>query len=316
MHSENACSKGKGVAGGGKGNAKGKRNVKGKIGGEEEWRIELPPPVPQRTPFVSLEAQDIPLREDGLWDIAALAACDKPTVYHGALDPALCDPDTWLALSEDDKVIVLMPGERGENHNAFSVKRSGWESGHKQEQHTAAASTFDPEHGSHGVPPVHAARWHARWRLDLQSPATAAIFPSRIPIVADSIMSITNMFYAAPCTRTPLHKDKETSFLLHLQGVKSVLCFSQDEVNLDPRLPAGVKGNGQTQNFSVSGDQAAIFGGERPLTEGGGDKLLHYGGWHHMLAPRDLLVIPAGLYHDIESTEGQCTLSCALRLRY
>ena len=98
--------------------------------------------------------------------------------------------------------------------------------------------------------------------------------------------------------------------------------------------------------------QASVFGAACPSTDGP-DKLLCHGGWYGiiepglcsftsvvgltvmsplLIMPGDLLVIPPGVYHgespilnpkfpssltpvpaDIESMDGECTLSCALR---
>ena len=77
-----------------------------------------------------------------------LASCTEPTVFQGAIPAHLCTVEPWLALTAEVavtnpwcsatfdelrmQVTLLLPGKNSEDHNAFSTKRHGWESGFKQ----------------------------------------------------------------------------------------------------------------------------------------------------------------------------------------
>ena len=123
-----------------------------------------PPPLRARREFASLE--EIPLDAAGLWDVVEMAKrASVPTVYRGCIseeayfwpiltltltptlgcisEEELFSPLLWLGLHEN--LQLLLPGEQGPGHNAFSTKRSGWESGYRQESRTMPAADFDPE---------------------------------------------------------------------------------------------------------------------------------------------------------------------------
>ena len=79
----------------------------------------------------------------------------------------------------------------------------------------------------------------------------------------------------------------------------------------DERLPKGVKIFGNTENFTVSGKQEEFFGSVHPESK---EKLCCFGGWCGTVLPGDILIIPAGIYHDVASVESECTLSCSYRV--
>jgi len=115
-----------------------------------------------RRGFEIISGSEIPkLATNGDWDVVEMATCSVPTVYRGILDQACFSPLVWLKMHHE--VQLLTPGENGEGHNAFSTKRSGWESGYKQEKKLLETASFDPE-GLEGEPSIEAESWHARWR--------------------------------------------------------------------------------------------------------------------------------------------------------
>ena len=70
-----------------------------------------------------------------------------------------------------------------------------------------------------------------RWKIDTEADGIEEVLGTELPIASRSSTSAAPVvFYAVPSTRTPLHKDRHCSVLLHLQGTKQVLCFSQEEV--------------------------------------------------------------------------------------
>lgn len=267
---------------------------------------EIPPAVEQRASVVILPGEEMPT-SGNLWQMHKLGCVSEPTVFRAAIPEQLCEAAVWLPYANDSRVNLLTPGKGDQTRNAFSVHLDkGKENTERQSAYPVDANTWHP----HTMPADQ--RWHARWRITREAPGLSAIFGEVLPIPADQIHHPhLTIFCAAPGTRTPLHKDKSSSVLMHLCGRKRVLCFTQEEVNREPRLSEDVKTYGATHHHCAQGTQEDIFGTVHPTQE----NLVCFGGWCAELQPGDILVIPSGVYHDVASVGDQYTMSCAYRLQ-
>jgi len=100
------------------------------------------------------------------------------------------------------------------------------------------------------------------------------------------------------------------ALIFQLAGAKSVFLCSKKQVSdavEAGKLPRAVLDDGATESFCVSGALAAVHGLDEPEPTGARGTLARIG-------PGDCLVVPAGLYHDVECAVG-AALSLTLRFK-
>ena len=133
------------------------------------------------------------------------------------------------------------------------------------------------------------------WQLRGEITLTDAEMTSVLGDLQLSIESLS-VWAGAPSTRTPLHRDDVDTLIMQIAGTKRCyLCTSQtieDAVTAD-RLPKSVL-NGTTEDFCVHGSLDQVHGSGNNVV---------------LLNPGDVLFLPKGLYHDIESVDASLSLT-------
>lgn len=115
----------------------------------------------------------------------------------------------------------------------------------------------------------------------------------------------TSLWGGAGGSRTPLHVDSVHALILELAGTKRLFLSSSDAVAeaVDAgRLPRAALDDGATESYCVDGTLASVYGLDDDVPKCVAGQLI-------VLNPGDVLVLPAGVYHDVE-----CDASPALSL--
>ena len=124
-------------------------------------------------------------------------------------------------------------------------------------------------------------------------------------------MSSTSLWAGAGGSRTPLHKDDVSAVIFQAVGSKRFFLASRGAVAdavEGGTLPRAVLENGNTEDHCVDGCIDAVFGldaNEPPVVRG---ELA-------VLREGDCLVLPAGLYHDVEC-DANSPASMSLTVRF
>lgn len=112
--------------------------------------------------------------------------------------------------------------------------------------------------------------------------------------------------------RTPLHVDEIDGLLFQVCGSKRLVLAARADVHAAcaaGALPSAVAESGNTDDFLVAGDLAAVYG----LGEAAGTRLQR--AQVVTLHPGDCLLIPAGVYHDVQS-ETAAAVSLTVRVEH
>lgn len=129
----------------------------------------------------------------------------------------------------------------------------------------------------------------------------------------------TSLWAGNACTRTPLHVDRVHALVLQLAGTKRFFLASERDVRAAAhagRLPRAVAETGNTQDFvadasAAHGDLDAVHGLHVDADEPTAVRTTV--GEHVTLAPGDMLVLPSGLYHDVQCGAEGVGLSLTVR---
>eukprot|EP00931_Biecheleriopsis_adriatica_P059566 TRINITY_DN35658_c0_g1_i1.p1 TRINITY_DN35658_c0_g1~~TRINITY_DN35658_c0_g1_i1.p1 ORF type:complete len:257 (+),score=37.82 TRINITY_DN35658_c0_g1_i1:60-830(+) len=106
----------------------------------------------------------------------------------------------------------------------------------------------------------------------------------------------TSIWSGSPGSRTPLHKDHESGIVFQAQGTKRFFLCSQAEIDeaVDcDLLPEAVRDEGSTDCFCVDGLLETVYGLSNPMPKRSFGSLA-------VLSAGDCLILPRGLYHDVE----------------
>jgi hypothetical protein len=146
-------------------------------------------------------------------------------------------------------------------------------------------------------------RWQMRGELKLAD-ETAADFmggEAGAALAAEDLsFDSASVWAGAGGTRTPMHVDWVHGIVFQIAGTKRLFLTTQGEV-ADAveagKLPAEVLDSGNTEDFCREGSLDDVHGLNRP-------EPAFVGGEVATLRAGDCLLLPAGLYHDVQSEEG------------
>lgn len=127
----------------------------------------------------------------------------------------------------------------------------------------------------------------------------------------DLQLKSASIWAGAGGTRTPLHVDKVHALVFQAQGTKRFFLSSRaavEEAVFAGTLPEAVRDSGDTDAFCVDGTLDEVHGLQEPAPPRarGTVATLHAG---------DCLVLPAGLFHDVECAAGD-PASMSLTVRF
>ncbi|KAJ8599985.1 hypothetical protein CTAYLR_001810 [Chrysophaeum taylorii] len=110
-------------------------------------------------------------------------------------------------------------------------------------------------------------------------------------------------------SRTPLHADAVHALVLQVAGTKKFFLCSRDEISdaVDAgKLPRAVLDDATTESYCVDGSLASVYGLDAPTPKGPSGHLA-------VLEAGDCLLLPSGLYHDVECDDDSAALSLTVR---
>eukprot|EP00930_Biecheleria_cincta_P010711 TRINITY_DN112984_c0_g1_i1.p1 TRINITY_DN112984_c0_g1~~TRINITY_DN112984_c0_g1_i1.p1 ORF type:complete len:269 (+),score=49.30 TRINITY_DN112984_c0_g1_i1:30-836(+) len=113
----------------------------------------------------------------------------------------------------------------------------------------------------------------------------------------------------SPASRTPLHKDHVPGLIFQAVGTKRFFLCSQaeiDEAVACGLLPEAVRDDGSTECFCVDGLLDSVYGIDAATPTRSHGTLA-------VLSAGDCLILPQGLYHDVECAIDGPALSLTLR---
>ena len=153
--------------------------------------------------------------------------------------------------------------------------------------------------------------WQLRGDLKLRPGEVDAILG---PALADALtVTSTSLWAGAGGSRTPLHKDDVHALVYQAVGSKRFFLSSRSSVAdavAAARLPRGVLEAGNTEDHCVDGSIDDVFG----LSEAAPTLVA---GELAVLREGDCLVLPAGLYHDVECDAGSpASMSLTVRFEF
>merc|ERR1712216_151464 len=139
--------------------------------------------------------------------------------------------------------------------------------------------------------------------MDVGASDLAAILgPSLKDAMAGGVIEITQtlLWSGAGGTRTPLHVDRNHALVFQVEGTKRFFLSSRADVEdaaFNGTLPEAVRDEGGTDAFCIDGSLDDVHGLLEPSPEcvTGSLVTLHRG---------DCLILPAGLFHDVECSPG------------
>ena len=149
--------------------------------------------------------------------------------------------------------------------------------------------------------------WQLRGDLDLSEAELASILGE--DLAKRFNVTSTSLWAGSGGSRTPLHKDDVPALVFQCVGRKRFFLSSRAQVEAAVArgaLPEAVSSAGNTEDHCVDGALDDVFG-LRDATPAVVDGELAE------LSPGDCLVLPAGLYHDVESDGG---VSMSLTVRF
>lgn len=126
------------------------------------------------------------------------------------------------------------------------------------------------------------------------------------------IYDSASLWAGAKGTRTPLHVDNIDGLVLQIAGTNRFFLAQESAVEeaVDhARLPEAVLTHGRTDDFLQEGTIDSVFGLQQSSP-----KLCD--GEVATLTPGDCLLLPAGLYHDVQSDTQGPSVSLTIRFRY
>lgn len=213
-------------------------------------------------------------------DLVALYEKKSSLVCRECLDKSFLGWRGCVVEASTREIMTMYPG--GEDQTAFSREKCH----HDRAAIKPSLKFYEWMIAAKGRP------WQIRGTLtglDLSS-AVEKDFLDKVEIES------TSLWAGAGNTRTPLHSDDIHALIFQIAGTKRFLLRSRDSVRLEANrgnLPREVLSAGTTESFCVDGSQKEIFGEEDT----------------YILKEGDALVLPAGVYHDVE-----CDLEPAVSL--
>ena len=245
-------------------------------------RLRAPPAA------VAVDASRPALRASELYGRAFLGRrFGDVAVARGAVAGAVRDA---VFAASTRRSLTLFPGAPGQR--TFS-----------QTHHRALGAALRPSAAAWAWLARSAEPWQLRGALDLDArelgATCGALLGRRDGLeVLGSVLpgAATSLWAGSAGTRTPLHADAATSVVVQLAGAKVFRCCSRDDVAAADLPPAVLR----------DGDAAAALG----LAVADVERIPNVA--TVVLEPGDALVLPRGVYHDVEARDG---LAASLVLR-
>ena len=125
------------------------------------------------------------------------------------------------------------------------------------------------------------------------------------------IYDSASLWAGAKRTRTPLHVDNIDGIVIQIAGAKRFFLSTESEIETavqNNQLPNSVLTFGKTDNFLQEGTIDSVFGLKKKTP-----RLCT--GEVATLTPGDCLLLPAGLYHDVQSDDQGPSVSLTVRFR-
>lgn len=211
--------------------------------------------------------------------LAALCSSCRALVVRGALDPSHRGWRGTLVEASTNSIMTFYPCTR--QGAAFSRQKC-----HGDRVAIKPSVAFYEWLASIGGP-----AWQLRGDIRLEHQRLASITKGRQLRVLS-----TSLWGGAGGSRTPLHADNIHALIFQVAGSKRFFLSTRAEIANavgEGRLPGNVLDCGETEDYCVDGSQDTIYGLREQLPTGPTGHLAE-------LLPGDALLLPAGLYHDVE----------------
>eukprot|EP00930_Biecheleria_cincta_P075938 TRINITY_DN63133_c0_g1_i1.p1 TRINITY_DN63133_c0_g1~~TRINITY_DN63133_c0_g1_i1.p1 ORF type:complete len:273 (+),score=32.27 TRINITY_DN63133_c0_g1_i1:71-889(+) len=229
--------------------------------------------------------------------------CRRAGVVRGALAEDWLGWNGRVAMLSTGSTLSFFPSAH-EGHNAFS-----------RERHRAEVATIQPSLGFWAwITSAKHSPWQLRGLIVVEPADLAHLLGSSVQQAADdSIIKITqtSLWAGAGGTRTPLHVDKVHALIYQIEGSKRFFLSSRQDVEaavFNGTLPEAVRDDGGTDAFCLDGSLDEVHG----LSEASPPRAK---GSFVTLCRGDCLILPAGLFHDVESAPG-APASLSLTIRF
>lgn len=255
-------------------------------------------------------------KEAQRWDILSLDVirqlCSTPSlavvrnrsggVVRGALSEAWQGWDGRLAEISTASTLSMFPAT-SEQQNAFSRTR-----------HRASQAAVKPSIALWQWLVAGTQAWQMRGEVKLAARDLEEVLGAELAAAAgQGALKLTSasLWAGAGGTRTPLHSDSVHALVLQAVGTKRFFLSSRAEVEdavARGRLPEEVRDSGDADAFCVDGSLEEVHGLLEPEPPRARGRIA-------TLSAGDCLILPAGLFHDVECVAG-APASMSLTVRF
>lgn len=222
-------------------------------------------------------------------------------VLRGALG------DEWLgwggrvAAMSSSSTLSFFPSVH-EGQNAFSRHR-----------HQSEVATIQPSLGYWAwLTQATAAPWQLRGLVTIEPQDLGELLGPALQQALDEgevAITQTSLWAGAGGSRTPLHVDRVHALIFQVEGTKRFFLSPREDVEAaveEGTLPKAVRDDGGTDAFCVDGSLDEVHG----LMEASPPRAK---GSLVTLQRGDCLILPSGLFHDVESASAPASLSLTIR---
>lgn len=221
--------------------------------------------------------------------IADLCDSERPMIARNALQGDALGWQGSIAAASTTDIMTFYPGS-DDAQTAFSRQR-----------HHASCAAIKPSLAFYSWLAAHRGR---AWQLRGNVAADLAF------VDALGLRVTSTSLWGGAGSRTPLHVDSVHALILELAGTKKVFLSSTDAVAraVDAgRLPRAALDDGATESYCVDGTLASVYGLDDDNPKCVDGQLV-------VVNPGDVLVLPAGVYHDVECESPALSLSIRFEL--